>query len=87
MYLSQTLFKLTAVATTMFIITILAMVAMLVGDPDAPVNLWFNRHGATVMTAEVLAIGVFGLSAMISDRNETRKQQTHVQRQNKQQPD
>jgi succinate dehydrogenase hydrophobic anchor subunit len=71
MYLSQTLFKLTAVVTTVFVITILAMVAMLVGDPDAPVNLWFNRNGATVMTVEVIAIGLFGMSAMIADRNET----------------
>ena len=50
MRLSQSLFMLTAVATTAFVITILAMVAMLLGDPDAPVNVWFNNHGATVMT-------------------------------------
>ena len=75
MYFSQTLFKLTALVTTVFIITILAMVAMLVGDPEAPVNIWFNRNGATVMTVEVIAIGVFGMSAMIADRNETLREQ------------
>jgi succinate dehydrogenase hydrophobic anchor subunit len=79
MYLSQTLFKLTALVTTIFVITILAMVAMLLGDPDAPVNVWFNRHGATVMTVEVLAIGLFGMSSMIADRNEMLREQKKKQ--------
>ena len=71
MILSKALFLMTAAVTTIFIITILAMVAMLVGEPDAPVNVWFNVHGATVMTVEVLGIGVMGMSAMIADRRET----------------
>lgn len=74
MKLPQTLFMLTAVATTVFVITILAMVAMLLGDPDAPVNLWFNRQGATVMTFEVLAIGAFGMSAILFDRREIQRE-------------
>lgn len=61
----------TAGATTVFVVTILAMVAMLVGDPKAPVNLWFNDHGAIVMTVEVVAIGILGMAAMIVDRIET----------------
>lgn len=75
MHLSQTLFKLTALVTTIFVITILAMVAMLLGDPETPFNIWFNRNGAIVLTVEVVAIGVFGTSAMISDRNETLREQ------------
>lgn len=75
MKFTQTLFNLTAFATTIFVITILAMVAMLVGDPEAPVNLWFNRQGATVMTCEVIAIGVFGTSAILFDRREIQRQQ------------
>lgn len=71
MRLSKSLFFLTAGATTAFIVTILAMVAMLMGDPLAPVNVWFNQHGATIMTVEVVAIGVLGMSAMIVDRRET----------------
>jgi hypothetical protein len=62
---------LTAAITVIFIITILAMVAMLVGDPNAPVNLWFNRNGATVLTIEVIGIGMAGMAAMIADRRET----------------
>lgn len=68
---SKSLFFATAAATTLFVITILAMVAMLVGDPAAPANIWFNDHGATVLTIEVCAIGLLGLSAMIADRSET----------------
>ena len=68
---SKTLFQLTAAVTAVFIVTILAMVAMLVGDANAPVNLWFNVHGATVLTVEVIGIGVAGMSAMIADRRET----------------
>ena len=75
MRLSQILFMLTAVATTTFVITILAMVAMLLGDPDAPINVWFNNHGATVMTVEVIAIAVFGFTAMIADSRETAQTQ------------
>ncbi len=71
MTLSKSLFFMTAAATTGFVITILAMVAMLVGDPNMPLNLWFNDHGATVMIVEVVAIGILGLSAMIADRYET----------------
>ena len=44
---------------------------MLVGDPNAPINVWFNAHGATIMTVEVVGIGVLGMSAMIADRRET----------------
>ena len=61
----------TAAATTLFVITVLAMVAMLVGNPDAPANVWFNSHGGTVLTIEVLLIGGLGMAAMIADRRET----------------
>lgn len=71
MTLSKFLFFTTAAITTIFIITVLAMVAMLVGKPDAPVNVWFNAHGAMVLTAQVIGIGVAGMSAMIADRRET----------------
>ena len=75
MFSSQRLFQLTAVATTAFVITIFAMVAMLAGDPDAPVNLWFNLHGASLLTCEVVAIAVSALFAMFADRNETLREQ------------
>jgi ABC-type amino acid transport system permease subunit len=73
--MTRLLFRFTAVVTTVFVITILAMIAMLLGDPIAPVNIWFNLHGGTVLTVEVLAIVVLGLAAMIADRRETRQAQ------------
>ncbi|HEY0981372.1 MULTISPECIES: hypothetical protein [unclassified Schlesneria] len=74
MKLPQLFFNLTAVATTVFVITILAMVAMLLGNPEAPVNVWFNRHGATVMTVEVISIGVLGVLAILLDRREIQRE-------------
>ena len=71
MQISKNLFFLTAAVTTLFVITVLAMVAMLVGDPDAPANVWFNSHGGTVLTIEVLLIGGLGMAAIIADRRET----------------
>lgn len=68
---SRPLFQLTAVAAAAFIVTILAMVAMLLGDPDAPVNLWFNQHGGIVLVIEVVAVILLGLAAMTADRRET----------------
>ena len=69
--MSRILFQLTALAATLFIITILSMIAMMMGDPVAPINLWFNDHGATVLFIEVTAIVVFGLASMNADRRET----------------
>ncbi len=71
MIASKGLFFATAAVTTLFIITILAMVAMLAGDPQTPLNLWFNQNGAIVLSAEVIGIGVLGMAAMIADRRET----------------
>lgn len=69
--MSRILFQLTAVASMAFVITILATVAMLLSDPVAPVNVWFNKHGTTVLIVEVVVIVVLGLAAMTADRRET----------------
>lgn len=69
--MSHILFRLTAVATSVFVITILAMVAMVLGDTEAPVNVWFGAHGTMVLVIEVAAIVVLGLAAMTADRRET----------------
>ena len=69
--MSRVLFTLTAVVTTAFVITILAMISMMLGDPTAPVNVWFELHGGTLMLVEVIGIVLFGLAAMTADRRET----------------
>ena len=74
--MSRVLFQLTAVVTMAFVVTILAMVSMTLGEPTAPVNLWFDKHGGTLMLAEVLGIVFFGLAAMTADRRETLREQS-----------
>ena len=69
--MSRVLFFLTAAVTTAFVITILAMIAMMLGEPTAPVNLWFEKHGGTLMLVEVIGIVLFGFAAMTADRRET----------------
>jgi hypothetical protein len=69
--MASILFRLTALAATGFVITILAMVAMLLGDPLSPANVWFNRHGATLLMLEVVAIVILGFAAMGVDRRES----------------
>lgn len=77
--MSRILFHLTAIAATAFVITILAMVAMVLGDPVAPVNLWFNQHGMTVLLIEVAAVVLLGLAAMTADRRESARNQPDTQ--------
>lgn len=62
------LFHLAAFATAVFILTVLALVATLFADPEAPVNVWLNTHGTTLLLAEVAAIAVLGMAAMGRDQ-------------------
>ena len=73
--MSRVLFSLTAAVTTAFVITILAMISMMLGEPTAPVNLWFEKHGGTLMLVEVIGIVLCGLAAMTADRRETLREQ------------
>ena len=73
--MSRVLFQLTAASTMAFVVTILAMVSMTLGDPTAPVNLWFDKHGGTLMLVEVIGNVLFGLAAMTADRRETLREQ------------
>ncbi|MDP1798730.1 MAG: hypothetical protein Q8K78_14645 [Planctomycetaceae bacterium] len=72
------LFHVTAGATTAFIISVLAMVATLFGDPAAPINGWINQYGAYLLLVEIVAIGVFGFAAMANDARVTRLAQREV---------
>lgn len=72
------LFHVTAGATTAFIVSVLAMVATLFGDPAAPINGWINDYGAIVLMVEIAAIGVFGFAAMANDARVTRLEQREI---------
>jgi hypothetical protein len=67
-------FQLTAAAATLFVITVLALVASMFGDPDAPQTAFLNERGGTLIAVEVVAILTLGLSALIVDRRRTLRQ-------------
>lgn len=62
------LFHLAAASTVAFIITVLALVATLFGDPQAPVNLWLDAWGTVLLGGEMLLILTFGIAAMAHDQ-------------------
>ena len=62
------LFRLTAVVGAVFVITIFALVAAMLGDPEAPPAKFLNRHGTAIIIGEVGLILVIGLLAMTVDR-------------------
>jgi len=69
------LFHCAAGATTVFIITVLALVATLFADPEAPVNIWLNNNAAWMLGVEVVLIAVFGIAAMARDQAITAAEQ------------
>jgi hypothetical protein len=62
------LFRLVIPATVVFILTILALIASLFGDPRAPVSQWLEAHGDALLIWEFVIVLAAGLLAMIVDR-------------------
>lgn len=65
------LFRLVVPVTVAFILTILALIACLFGDPNAPVSKWLNEHGNQLLIVEFVAVIVLSLLAMVVDRVRT----------------
>ncbi len=61
-------FRLVIVAGCVFLVTIFALVATIFGDPESPVARFLNKHGGTLIAAEVAATLLLGLLAMAVDR-------------------
>lgn len=59
------------IAGFVFVVTILALIAGVMGDGDAPMHKWLNRHGTTLIVCEVAVIGVTGFLALVIDRWQT----------------
>src|SRR5579871_2260117 len=55
----------------LFIVTIFAFIAALLGDPSAPLAKLLERNGTMLIIAEVAGIVVSGLCAMALDRYQT----------------
>jgi len=65
------LFRLIVPVCALFILTILALIASVFGDPRAPVSQWLDRHGTQILLYELVAIVVLILLAMTVDRIRT----------------
>ena len=65
------LFRVAAAFTLLFVITIMALAACMLGDPNAPAGKFLDRYGGILLAGEVAAIIVSGLAAMILDRMKT----------------
>jgi hypothetical protein len=55
----------------LFVITIFALIAVLFGDPTAPVAKLLDRIGMQLILGEMFAILIFGTLAMTVDRRST----------------
>ena len=62
------LFRLIVPVCAIFILTILAMIATLFGNPQAPVAQWLERHGNTLLAFEFAATLGLSILAMTIDR-------------------
>jgi len=68
-------FRLTVVATSVFVVTILASLSTLFGDPLSPVNVFLEQRATGILVFEVAVILTLALLALSVDRRRTLKQQ------------
>lgn len=62
------LFRLVVPATAVFIITILSLIAVLFSDERAPVAMWLNRNGNSLLLFELITVLALSFAAMAVDR-------------------
>lgn len=68
-------FPLAIFSAGLFIVTILALVAGVFGDPHAPLAQWLDRYAGRIITGEVVATLVTGFLALAVDRRQTLRAQ------------
>jgi hypothetical protein len=61
-------FPLTVAFSGLFIVTILALIAAVFSEGDAPLSRLLDRHGGWILAAEVLGILLAGFLALAVDR-------------------
>ncbi|MCA9083268.1 MAG: hypothetical protein KDA81_04390 [Planctomycetaceae bacterium] len=66
-------FRLIIPVTVVFIMTILAMIASLFGDPRAPVSQWLEANGNGLLLWEFVVVVAISLLAMVVDRIRTKR--------------
>jgi hypothetical protein len=67
-------FPMVLFAVTVFIITILAMVAVIFSDPRAPVAKFLDANADRLIIAEVVVTLFLGLCALVVDRKQSRRE-------------
>jgi hypothetical protein len=68
---SNLFFPLVILAGALFVVTILAMLAVPFGDPEAPIAGWIERYAGRLIAAEVVLVLVLGFLALLVDRRRT----------------
>jgi hypothetical protein len=66
-------FPLAAISSVAFIVTILALIASLFGDPRAPVAQLLDRYAGRLIAGEVALILLTGFLAMFVDRRQAKR--------------
>jgi hypothetical protein len=61
-------FQLAGALAAVFVVTVLAMVAAMFGDPKAPSARFFDQYGGQLIVVEVVALVIAGVIAMAADR-------------------
>ncbi len=64
--------------SVVFVVTILAFVVLILGEPKAPLARWLNRHATTLIVAEVAGILTTGFLALVVDRRQTLRAARHA---------
>lgn len=68
-------YRLVLIASALFVITIFAMIANLMGDPEAPATSLIDRYSGLALFVEFIAVLVFGFLAMAVERREIVREQ------------
>ncbi len=61
-------FRIAAGFVGLFVVTIFSLIAVLFGDPAAPLARWLDRVGMQLIVGEMCAILIVGTLAMTVDR-------------------
>ncbi len=61
-------FRIAAGLVLLFVVTIFALIAILFGDPAAPISKWLDQNGMQLIIGEMCAILITGALAMTVDR-------------------
>lgn len=62
------LFRLVVPATAVFILTVMALIASVFGDPDAPAAQWLDQNGNELLMWEFIVVMALAVLAMAGDR-------------------